>query len=130
MSTQQKALNVYRGALRATRIAFDNDLKTLAAARAQIRQEMRATESKTHPKLNVTQRIDLLQQVSEFLKHNIVQGVKNQADAESRYTLNIHKETELGDNDDISKKKSTLAAGEAVGGGCCGGGNVELKERK
>jgi complex III assembly factor LYRM7 len=43
--------------------------------------------------------------------------------------LNIHKETELGDNDDLKKKKSTLSAGNTTGGGCCGNGQIELEQR-
>lgn len=128
MTTPQRALNAYRSALRSTRIAFTNDLKTLAAARNQIREEMKSSESITNPKLDTVHRIELLEQISKFLRQNVVQGVKKESD-ESRYTLNIHKETELGDNDDIKTKKSTLTAGATAGGGCCGNGNVELKQK-
>ncbi|TID13876.1 hypothetical protein CANINC_004823 [Pichia inconspicua] len=126
MST--RALNAYRAALRSTRVAFTNDLATLNAARSKIKEEMKSEISTTNPKLDTNGRIELLEQVSVFLKRNIVQGVKKDAE-ESRYVLNIHKDTELGDNDDIKKKKkSTLNAGPASGG-CCGGGEVELKQR-
>lgn len=123
-----RALNAYRAALRSARIAFTNDITTLNAARSKIKEEMKSEVSTTNPKLDINGRIELLEQVSVFLKRNIVQGVKKEAD-DSRYVLNIHKDTELGDNDDIKKKKKpTLDAGPASGG-CCGGGKVELKER-
>lgn len=124
----QRALNAYRAALRSTKIAFNNDIKTLTAARAKIREEMRSETSLSDPKLNNLQRIELLEQVSQFLKRNIVQAVKKPTE-ESRYVLNIHKETELGDNDDIKKKSSTLNAGNSTGGGCCGNGQIELNQR-
>lgn len=89
---------------------------------------MRAEKSITDPKLDTVQRIELLEQVGEFLKRNIVQGIKKSPE-ESRYLLNIHKETELGDNDDLKKKKSTLSAGNTTGGGCCGNGQIELEQR-
>lgn len=89
---------------------------------------MRAEQSITDPKLDTVQRIELLEQVGEFLKRNIVQGIKKSPE-ESRYLLNIHKETELGDNDDLKKKKSTLSAGNTAGGGCCGNGQIELEQR-
>lgn len=128
MTTAQRALKAYREALRSTRIAFTNDIKTLNAARNQIRDEMKSPKSISNPKLDTVQRVELLEQVSKFLRHNVVQGVKKNT-VESRYTLNIHKETELGDNEEIKTKKSTLSAGAAAGGGCCGNGNIELKQK-
>lgn len=127
-STTQRALNAYRAALRSTKIAFTSDVKTLTASRTRLREEMRAEKSITDPKLDTVQRIELLEQVGEFLKRNIVQGIKKSPE-ESRYLLNIHKETELGDNDDLKKKKSTLSAGNTAGGGCCGNGQIELEQR-
>jgi complex III assembly factor LYRM7 len=128
MSNSQRALNAYRAALRSTRVAFTNDITTLTNARTQIRKEMESSVSLSNPKLDTVQRIELLEQVSKFLRHNVVQGVKKNTD-ESRYVLNIHEETELGDNDEIKQKKSTLNAGAAAGGGCCGNGNIELKQK-
>lgn len=130
MASTPRALSAYRSALRATKIAFTNDIPRLTAARAKIREEMGLEKSSTNPDLTPVQRIELLEQISEFLKHNIVQGVKNGGN-ESRYTLNIHEETELGDNEEIKKNKSRFGSGSSsmTGGGCCGSGNIELKEK-
>lgn len=129
MATSQRALNAYRAALRSTRIAFGNDITTLNAARNQIKQEMKSEVSATNPKLDIPARIELLEQVSVFLKRNVVQGVKRKDVEETKYTLNIHQDTELGDNEDIKVKKSTLTAGAASGGGCCGNGQIELQQK-
>ncbi|ODV94904.1 hypothetical protein PACTADRAFT_50753 [Pachysolen tannophilus NRRL Y-2460] len=115
MSSSAAALKAYRSALRATRIAFDGDISTLTAARNQIRAGMRAKEyeGKTQE-----QRIEHLSQVAAFLRKNIVQGKRKDG---NRYALNIHKDTELGDNDSIKKKRSTLGNPSGAGmGGCCG----------
>lgn len=113
MSTTLRALNAYRNGLRATRVAFGRDLPMLSAARAKMREGML---NPPNPELSPEQQIQHLNDVSTFLKRNIVQGQKvNQG----RYHLNIHKDTELGDNESIKTTKKTLAA---RGGGCCGGG--------
>ena len=135
MSTQTRALNAYRSALRATKIAFDNDVTRLSAARFQIKNEMKLPKSTTNPKFTEIQRIELLENVSSFLKHNIVQGVKKSTEekSKSRYALNIHKDTELGDNEEIKKNKSRFGSGSnntVTGGGCCGGGQIELEQKK
>ncbi|ODQ45523.1 hypothetical protein PICMEDRAFT_16828 [Pichia membranifaciens NRRL Y-2026] len=130
MASTQRALAAYRSALRATRVAFTTDTSTLAAARTNIKQEMRAEKSSTNPDYTPAQRIELLEQVGAFLRRNIVQGVKRD-DSEGRYALNIHQDTELGDNNEIKKNKSRFKASGAPpsGGGCCGGGNIELKQK-
>lgn len=127
MSSTQRILNAYRSSLRATKIAFNNDFTTLNEARNKIRQEIKSEKSISNPKLNIEERVELLEKVSEFLKHNIVQAVKKDTD-DSRYVLNIHKDTELGDNEDIKVNKSTLKAGNTTGG-CCGNGQIELQEK-
>lgn len=128
MSSRAKALVAYRGALRAIGTAFQGDLRTITAARQKLRNEMKAEKSSEHPEFTAEQRIELLNQVSTFLKRNIVQGVKN--GGQEKYELRIHKETELGDNDELRKKKSTLSAGASAAGGCCGNGMMPLKERR
>ncbi|GAV30069.1 hypothetical protein PMKS-003575 [Pichia membranifaciens] len=130
MAMRQRALAAYRSALRATRVAFTTDTNTLAAARTKIKQEMKAEKSTTNPDYTPAQRIELLEQVGSFLRRNIVQGVKSNA-SQSRYALNIHQDTELGDNDEIKKNQSRFKASSAPpsGGGCCGGGNIELKQK-
>lgn len=114
MSLRQNALNAYRNGLRATRIAFNGDTRMLLASRAKMREGM---ENPPNPELSKEQQIKHLEDVATFLKRNLVQGRKE--GSEEKYHLNIHKETELGDNESIKKAKSTLASEV---GGCCGGG--------
>lgn len=92
----------------------------LAAARAEIKKGYyQPDETKS-----VEERIQHLEDVSKFLLSNIVQGKKTES---GKYHLNIHKYTELGDNETIkSPRKPTMVAGN---GGCCGGGQRVLKER-
>lgn len=114
MSSNKRALAAYRHGLRATRVAFDGDLPVLLAARAKMRQGM---VHPPNPDLPVDKQISHLEEVAKFLRKNLVQGKKSET--EEKYHLNIHKDTELGDNESIQKTKQTLAA---QGGGCCGGG--------
>lgn len=115
MSLKQNALAAYRHGLRATRVAFNGDTRVLLAARTKMREGM---VNPPNPELTTEQQIQHLEDVSVFLRRNLVQGRK-QGD-EEKYHLNIHKETELGDNDSIKEAKRTLAS---KGGGCCGGGS-------
>lgn len=132
MSTARSALTAYRNALRATRIAFTDDLVVLQTSRQKIKDEMKLNNSPSNPLLKVEERIELLNQISEFLKHNIVQGVKTGKldDGKDKYTLNIHKETELGDNDEIKTKSDLNVDGSPMQGACCGGGKVEMNQKK
>lgn len=129
--SRQLALSAYRNSLRATRIAFTEDLVALNSARNQIKGEMKLATSPSNPLLKVDERVDLLNQISEFLRHNIVQGKKNgQEQGKDKYLLNIHKDTELGDNDDIKTKSTLNADGSPMAGAsCCGGGKIELKQK-
>lgn len=109
-----RALAAYRNGLRATRVAFGEDLRMLVAARQQMREGM---INPPNQELNADEQIQHLNEVARFLRENIVQGKQVQED---KYHLNIHKDTELGDNETIKTAKKTLAA---QGGGCCGGGS-------
>ncbi|CAR22195.1 Mitochondrial zinc maintenance protein 1, mitochondrial [Lachancea thermotolerans] len=113
MSTSSMALAAYRNGLRATKVAFGQDLRMLQAARSKMREGM---ANPPNPELAPEQQIQHLNEVSQFLRRNIVQGKRGEGD---KYTLNIHKETELGDNETIKTTKKTLVS---RGGGCCGGG--------
>ncbi|EJS42187.1 fmp36p [Saccharomyces arboricola H-6] len=113
MSTRLKALNAYRHGLRATRIAFQNDTEVLSAARAKMRSGM---VNPPNPKLTEEEQIKHLEDVAVFLKRNLVQGkkVNDGNKKEPRYHLNIHKDTELGDNettaDPTARVKTNLKA--------------------
>ncbi|CCF56248.1 hypothetical protein KAFR_0A08140 [Kazachstania africana CBS 2517] len=89
------ALTAYRHGLRATRIAFKNDTRMLLASRNEMRQNMINPKEK-YPHLTPAKRIQLLEDVAAFLLKNVVQGQKVD---ENVFHLNIHKDTELGDNE-------------------------------
>lgn len=86
----------------------------LLAARAQMREGM---IQPPNPKASIDEQISHLEDVAKFLRQNLVQGKK--VGEGERYHLNIHEDTELGDNETIKTTKKTLAS---QGGGCCGGG--------
>lgn len=114
MSSSLRALNAYRHGLRASKVAFNGDSRMLLAARQKMRDGM---VNPPNPELPVDKQIQHLEEVANFLRQNLVQGKKT--GSEQRYALNIHRDTELGDNETINETKKTLAA---QGGGCCGGG--------
>ncbi|EDO17958.1 hypothetical protein Kpol_1054p3 [Vanderwaltozyma polyspora DSM 70294] len=126
MSTSQRALGAYRHGLRAARIAFQGDTTMLNAARLKMRQGM----EKPNPELSKDQQISLMEDVALFLRRNLVQGKKikestTTSDGKDVYRLNIHKDTELGDNDTVKNAKTTLKANGGVG--CCGGSGAASK---
>lgn len=109
-----KSIQAYRGLIRAANLAFRNDSAALKAACERIRTEYNVPLEND---ADLKRRIQLAKDVAHILRSNVVQGVK--ADQESeKYKLNIHKETELGDNDDRFQK---TAPSEGSSGGCCGG---------
>ncbi|SCU81495.1 LAMI_0B06480g1_1 [Lachancea mirantina] len=112
-SQAQLALSAYRNGLRATKIAFGRDARMLNAARAQMKAGM---HNPPEPSKTSEQQIQDLNDIAAFLRRNVVQGKLSKS---GQYHLNIHSETELGDNESIKVTKKTLAA---RGGGCCGGG--------
>lgn len=85
----------------------------LQAAQSQMRNGM---VNPPNPELATDQQIQHLNEVARFLRSNIVQGKRKEGE---KYELNIHKDTELGDNETVKKAKKTLTS---QGGGCCGGG--------
>ncbi|BAO42579.1 protein FMP36 [Kluyveromyces marxianus] len=109
-----RALAAYRNGLRAARVAFGGDTRMLVAARQKMREGM---INPPNPELSPDEQIKHMNDVAQFLRQNIVQGKKAEGD---KYHLNIHKDTELGDNETIKTAKKTLVA---QGGGCCGGGS-------
>lgn len=122
-SITTQALRAYRHALRATTIAFHGDTRMLLAARQQMRQGM------IHPPedqkdLSPEGRVQFLEDIALFLKRNVVQGRKVDVDPvtqEAQYHLNIHKDTELGDNESIKVKTNLKARSFKNPSGGCGG---------
>lgn len=91
-----KALQAYRGALRATKLSFAQDNQVLLAARKQIRDGFEANRTCD----NAEEEITKLNDVSQFLIKNIVQGEKQD---DGKYFLKFHDKTELGDNETIKQ---------------------------
>lgn len=116
LSTMSKqVLSSYLRAFRATRVAFDGDIPVLTAARAKIRDGFRNPDTSK----SLEARLKEMNEISQFLVRNVVQGKKKQ----DKYLLNIHRGTELGDNESVKKIQKTLMA---QGGGCCGGANAKI----
>ncbi|KAK7678236.1 hypothetical protein QCA50_018807 [Cerrena zonata] len=67
-----KSIQAYRAAFRATGLAFKGDPEVLLAARSKIKQGYE--ESKNLPSEEINDKVDKLNEVSQFLIKNIVQG--------------------------------------------------------
>lgn len=94
-----RALQAYRAALRSTRVAFSGDLEVLYASRAKIRQGFEEHRALADP-TQIEDEINKLNEVSQFLVKNIVQGER---DKDGKYFLKFHENTELGDNETIKQ---------------------------
>lgn len=97
--SQNPALQAYRTALRATRIAFNGDSVVLASARQRIRDGFETNRSLAD-KQEIDNAVKDLNDVALFLVKNIVQG---QPQEDGRYFLNFHEKTELGSNETIKQ---------------------------
>jgi len=103
------ALSAYRHLLRATRIAFQDDFPLLRAARTQARtgfDNLRSLDSESEEAIKG---IEHAEGVASVLRHNVVQG--KQVEGSDVLRLNIHKDTERGDNDTV---KNPLGKGGKV----------------
>ncbi|GAA6008979.1 hypothetical protein JCM10207_004053 [Rhodosporidiobolus poonsookiae] len=162
-----RAASAYRALLRAQRLTFKGDDFALQAAHQQTRilfnrfiPSASTTSSPFQPanpllpppelkpgeaELTSDQVDDHIAgafEIAEFLRKNVVQGVRN---AEGNFALRIHEETERGDNDTIKNMKNSkkpkdgvppenqgvrrrrrrnaaAEAEQAAPSGCCGGG--------
>ncbi|PUU78444.1 hypothetical protein B9Z19DRAFT_983212 [Tuber borchii] len=83
----------YLTLLRAARLAFGNDTKTLTAAQARIRHEFRHTPAERRDE-GVRKALE----AAKILRENVVQGVMEEGQ-EGVFRLNIHDEIERGDNE-------------------------------
>lgn len=107
------ALQAYRHALRATRVAFNGDAFMLDSARAQFKTSFLANKDLPDGE-EKTKAITHLNEVSQFLIRNIVQG---EMQPNQRYNLKFHEKTELGSNETIRsdhKSKMGTLAGAGV----------------
>ncbi|PRT54616.1 Mitochondrial zinc maintenance protein 1, mitochondrial [Wickerhamiella sorbophila] len=109
-----KSIQAYRGLIRAANLAFRNDAVALKAACDRIKSEYKVPSEN---EADLKRRIQLAKDVAHILRSNVVQGVKA-SEEDEKYKLNIHNETELGDNDDRFQKTPLSQGGS---GGCCGG---------
>ncbi|KAA8568156.1 hypothetical protein MFRU_034g00150 [Monilinia fructicola] len=103
------ALAAYRHLLRATRIAFNEDVAVLTSAREKSRSFFLTNRSLNPGSPEAIAAITHAEDVAKFLLHNVVQGQKTED--EEKYKLNIHEYTERGDNDTIKMpngKKVTI----------------------
>ncbi|KAF2007048.1 mitochondrial zinc maintenance protein 1, mitochondrial [Amniculicola lignicola CBS 123094] len=112
--SREMALQAYRGLLRSTRIAFLGDFGMLAAARHQARLKFEENRGLPPNSEEMSREIAHADEVSKFLRENVVQGQATREAAES-FRLRIHEYTERGDNEDIKKGKGNTLAG----GKCC-----------
>lgn len=103
--SRSNALAAYRHLLRAVAVAFKDDARVLTGARKQISSRFR-DKTPLRP-ADRESAIQMAEEVAQFLRSNVVQG-KLQDDGS--YKLNIHDETERGDNDTIKmgNKKITI----------------------
>ncbi|KAJ5118384.1 Mitochondrial zinc maintenance protein 1 [Penicillium atrosanguineum] len=92
------ALSAYRQILRATRIAFHNDNRVLLAARAEARRNF---DENRRVGIDTGLQINNAIEVATILRHNIVQGSRENGNEEAKWQLNIHDQIERGDNDSI-----------------------------
>ncbi|ODV81473.1 mitochondrial zinc maintenance protein 1, mitochondrial, partial [Suhomyces tanzawaensis NRRL Y-17324] len=102
LSMSTAAISAYRQALRATRLAFQNDIPVLSAARTQIRQGFDNHRSLQEQE-QIDEEIKKMNEISTFLVKNIVQGEKRVEGNKDRYYLKFHDKTELGDNETIKQ---------------------------
>ncbi|KAI0403621.1 hypothetical protein F4802DRAFT_288502 [Xylaria palmicola] len=102
------SLSSYRTLLRAARMAFQEDVATLAAARSSIRQGFLANAAVEPSSAEFAAKVKHAQEVAAILRMNVVQG-KKEGDV---YKLRIHEHTERGDND-------TVKLAGTDGGKCC-----------
>lgn len=93
------AIQAYRSALRATRVAFRGDSVLMDAARQKIREGFEANRELSKQE-ETEKAISEINSVAKFLVKNVVQAEKQQSD---RYLLKIHDQTELGLNETIKQ---------------------------
>ncbi|KAJ5332230.1 hypothetical protein N7541_002036 [Penicillium brevicompactum] len=97
-STAAAAKSAYRQVLRSTRVVFQNDLPVLLAARQEARQNF---EKNRRPAVDTGMQINHAIEVANILRHNIVQGSREEGNEAAKWELNIHDQIERGDNDSI-----------------------------
>ncbi|KAI0340136.1 hypothetical protein BDW22DRAFT_1450566 [Trametopsis cervina] len=99
-SLQASARAAYRELLRASAVTFAGDTPVRNAFKLKMRTEIMPNASVTEPE-EFTAKVTLAKEIADVLRKNVVQARKSQT--EEAWSLNITKDTELGDNDSIKK---------------------------
>lgn len=92
----------YRHLLRAARLAFHGDQATLAAARAKARGDFEAGRSLRRGSEECRAQVKVAEDAAWLLRHNVVQAVET---GSGSVRLNIHADTELGDNSSVKESR-------------------------
>ncbi|TFK72173.1 hypothetical protein BDN72DRAFT_763781 [Pluteus cervinus] len=93
------ARSAYRNLLRASASTFSGDPVVLRAFREKMRADSLVAAQETNTE-NYQESIKLTNEVAQFLRRNIVQGVKVDEE-QGLYRLKITQDTELGSNESI-----------------------------
>jgi len=104
LANRSAALATYRHLLRATKIAFAEDIPILRASRAHARTEFRKGKTLAPGSTEAAQGIEHAQGVTQILRENLVQGTNVGGD---KWKLNIHEHTQRLDNDTAGNLKGT-----------------------
>lgn len=93
------AIQSYRTALRATRVAFNGDAFMIRASTQKIREGFELNRQLTN-KVEIEEAVTHMNEVAKYLVKTVVQAEKQPND---NYLLKIHDKTELGLNETIKK---------------------------
>lgn len=97
-SPSLSALSAYRQVLRATRVAFRDDVRVMIAARQEARRNF---DQNRRVGIDTGMQINHAVEVANLLRHNLVQGAREDGNEAAKWELRIHDEIERGDNDSI-----------------------------
>ncbi|KAJ5691932.1 Mitochondrial zinc maintenance protein 1 [Penicillium macrosclerotiorum] len=94
------ALSAYRQILRATRVAFrgSDDTRVMLAARQEARRNF---DENRRVKVDTGMQINHAIEVANILRHNLIQGAREDGNEAAKWELRIHDDIERGDNDSI-----------------------------
>ncbi|KAJ5726838.1 Mitochondrial zinc maintenance protein 1 [Penicillium malachiteum] len=97
-SPSAAALSAYRQVIRATRVAFRDDVRVMMAARQEARRNF---DQNRRVAIDTGMQINHAIEVANILRHNLVQGAREDGNEAAKWELRIHDEIERGDNDSI-----------------------------
>ncbi|KAF1348723.1 hypothetical protein BDV97DRAFT_191186 [Delphinella strobiligena] len=99
-------LSTYRNLLRATRVAFNGDNYMLIESRKWARKNFDDNRKASPGSIEAEQGIAHATATAQILRENVVQG-QRESEQSHHYKLNIHEETERGDDTEFKKFKSS-----------------------